>query len=118
MVRQRMSVFSSAILSNRRLVEQLNAAEESSRDSEVDEEEPNLDETALSSNEESDATAFRRDCALAIASAPAIGPASQNVSREIFQEYENRQHDPPASAAIYSLLPDTVVKAQLKINSI
>ena len=111
-VDRNISVLRSAILSNRRLVEQLDAAEESIKNAEPNETESTLDETELESKAIPPSVAFQHDYALATAPSSSLGHPVEAASLQAFREYDNRQHDRPASAVIYSSLPAPVVRAR------
>ena len=107
-----MNVLRSAILSNRELVEQLKAAEDSAAHSESDKAESQSGETDRKADEISSSMAFQHDYALATTPDLSAGPLSQIESVQIFQAYESRQHDPPPSASISLSLPAPVIQAR------
>lgn len=95
-------------MSNRQLVEDLDAAEKTGgSETETEGMEVNEGESGSKENDLSASSEFQRDQALALASSSSNRSQAQE---KIFKEFEIHQHDPPASSIIKSSLPAPVVR--------
>ena len=115
-VRRNINILRSAVLSNRRLLEKLNAAESKVNDSRETETEPRDNEGSSSAEENMAGAAFRKELEIANKSQETSVilsyPHETDRNVQLFKAYEALRNDPPASNTLTSSLPISVVSVR------
>ncbi|KAF6236655.1 hypothetical protein HO173_004946 [Letharia columbiana] len=115
-VRRNISVLSSAVLSDRRLIEKLNAAEAKPKRSRPVETESKAYGEGSATEEGLASDDFEQEMKIAIAPCETfiLLPESQGTGRSfwLLRAYHDMRHDPPASSAINASLPSSVTQTR------
>ena len=113
-VRRNINILSSAVLSNRRLVEKLNAAEATAKEMRPIETDSTAygEGSAIEEREASDAFQQETRTATASRETSIVLPSSPATDRsvQLLRALYDMRHDPPASIAINSSLPSSVTQ--------